>query len=782
MSVNLLNGKLHFYGYKLYLKMPLSIRNIARRIIKIKNHNKAIPLDKCSLNKKNIEFIKEILKFIAIDKAIFYVQPTVMNFTGTDYYNGGAERYVLDLSKLCTNLGFHFYCIQFSSVNPWIRHYYGLTVIGLPSFYNHTEFRKYVEFLTKDAALIISSPFTFVKKGNAKKIIGISHGIYWDTIYHNKNVKLLAREIKYLDKLVSVDTATINFIRSHQVSEIHKVSFIPNYVVHKNFHCVLKKEHDELVILYPRRLYAPRGFWLVHNIIPKILNEFNHVSFLFCGKGDEAEIKAINKLIKRFGSNKVKHMTASPHEMANVYKKSDIVLAPTVNSEGTSFSVIEAMASKKPVISTYVGGLTDLITDYFTGLMIAPDNEAELYNAIKKLITDKKLREYITDNAYKKSLTFSFKNWQIKWKNTINSLLNNLSEESGNKSTNYSLGSDFSLLHLHAEGIRFDEMVQRPQQLFTNLSEMGINCMFIEDKSGDYQHCVNKNLVLAGKKIELDFSGYIAYSYLAYHYELIKKNKPHRLIYDVLDNPDIHNSESYLKYHQLMLNTADIILTSSQVLFNQFTNLLPNKIIKYIPNAANPYNAKKNEIIKPDDFPNYSKQTIGFYGALAEWFDFELLDRVCKRFINCQIVLLGSCKKNSPQSKSLAQLLKNYSNLFYLGVKKFTELPNYANLFNVAIIPFLYNSITENCSPVKLFEYMNYSAPIVTTDMPECKQYLSALRAKSDEEFLCLIDDALKLPKNHEYFQVMKKEAKENTWNHRTKIIITAIYESLNIE
>jgi hypothetical protein len=77
---------------------------------------------------------------------------------------------------------------------------------------------------------------------------------------------------------------------------------------------------------------------------------------------------------------------------------------------------------------------------------------------------------------------------------------------------------------------------------------------------------------------------------------------------------------------------------------------------------------------------------------------------------------------------------------------------------------------------------MNYSAPIVTTDMPECKQYLSALRAKSDEEFLCLIDDALKLPKNHKYFQVMEKEAKENTWNHRTKIIIAAIYESLNIE
>lgn len=777
-AVNSLDGKLHFFAYKLYLKMPLGIQNIARKIIKNKNLHNIIPLDKHSLNKNNIKFIKQILKSIVINKAIFYVQPTVMNFTGVNYYNGGAERYVLDLSKLCIDLGYHFYCIQFSSVNPWIRHYYGLTIIGLPSFYNPTRFQKYVELLTNDAALIISSPFSFVKKGRAKNIIGISHGIYWDTNNHNDTSKFLAEKIKCLDKLVSVDTATINFIRSHKISEIHKINFIPNYVAHKDFQCEPKKEQNELIILYPRRLYAPRGFWLVHNIIPKILNEFSHVSFLFCGKGGEAEIRAVNKLINYYGSNKVKHMIAPPHEMADVYKKSDIVLVPTINSEGTSFSVIEAMACKKPVIATYVGGLVDLITDHFTGLMITPNNEIELYNAIKKLITDKKLREYIIDNAYKKSLTFSKKNWERKWQNTLNSLLNNLS--SVNKNTNNNLISDFSLLHLHAEGIRFDEMVQRPQQLFISLAKMGINCMFVEDKSENYQHYINKNLVLAGKRTELDFSGYIIYSYLAYHYEIIKKNKPHRLIYDVLDNPDIHNSRSYLKYHQLMLNTADIILTSSQLLYNEFVSLLPNKLIRYVPNAANPVIAKKNVLIKPEDFPSYSKKTIGFYGAIAEWFDFDLLKKVCERFVNCQIVLLGPCKKNSPESEALAQSLKDNPNLFYLGVKKFTELPNYAHFFNVSIIPFLYNSITKNCSPLKLFEYMNYSAPIVTTNMPECKQYQSALRAKNDEEFLSLIDYTFKLSKDDKYFHVMKKEALENTWNHRAKIIITAIYESLN--
>lgn len=773
MLVNSLKGKLYFYAYKLYLKMPLGIRNIARKIIKNKFYKKSIQPQVYN----TIDFLQQILKFIDKDKSIFYVQPTILNFIGADCFNGGAERYALDLAKLCTENGYDFYCIQYSSGTPWVRHYSGLTIIGLPSFYNPQQFQQYVELLTNDVALIISSPFSLIKKGCAKNIIGISHGIYWDTSAYNTHASLLAQEIKHLDRLVSVDTATINFIRSHHVSEIHKINFIPNYVNHENFSSIdSEKKSEGLVILYPRRLIAARGFWLVYDVIPKILEEFDQVSFLFCGKGDETAINALKKLIDIYG-DKVKYMVAPPHEMPGIYRQSDIILVPTINSEGTSLSVIEAMASKKAVITSYVGGLTDLVTDKFTGLMITPDSETELLNAIKKLITDKELREYIVDNAYKKSLVFSEKIWQQKWSDAINDLLHNSSNKK--YSDGHNLGN-FSLLHMYVGAITFDKMVQRPQQLFISLSAMGIKSMFVEDKPGNYQHITNKNLVLAGMETEIDFSGYILYTYSAYNYKAIQLNKPHRLIYDVLDSPDIHTSEEYLKDHQKMLNAADIILTSSQLLFNEFIKLLPNKIIKYVPNAAKFDITQKNEITKPDDFPNYSNQTIGFYGALAEWFDFELLGKVCKRFINCQVVLLGPYRKNFPEYQSLTKLLKNNPNLFHLGVKKFTELPNYAHFFNVSIIPFLYNSITENCSPVKLFEYMHYSAPIVTTDMPECRQYQSALRAKNDEEFLSLIDYAFKLSKDDEYFKVMKKEAQENTWEHRAKIIIAAIYESLN--
>ena len=107
-------------------------------------------------------------------------------------------------------------------------------------------------------------------------------------------------------------------------------------------------------------------------------------------------------------------------------------------------------------------------------------------------------------------------------------------------------------------------------------------------------------------------------------------------------------------------------------------------------------------------------------------------------------------------------------------------IPTANQLFDLAIIPFLINDVTESTSPVKLFEYMALGKPIVTTDMPECRKYKSALIAKDHDEFISLIDKALKIPKDDEYFKVMKKEAEENTWDARAKVIIEAINENLN--
>lgn len=78
----------------------------------------------------------------------------------------------------------------------------------------------------------------------------------------------------------------------------------------------------------------------------------------------------------------------------------DIVLAGldiitlTSHNEGTPLSLIEAQAAGKPVISTNVGGVSDVVMDNQCGYLIEPGNADYFAAAILKLIEHPELREY----------------------------------------------------------------------------------------------------------------------------------------------------------------------------------------------------------------------------------------------------------------------------------------------------------------------------------------------------------------------------------------------------
>ena len=96
-------------------------------------------------------------------------------------------------------------------------------------------------------------------------------------------------------------------------------------------------------------------------------------------------------------------------------------------------------------------------------------------------------------------------------------------------------------------------------------------------------------------------------------------------------------------------------------------------------------------------------------------------------------------------------------------------MPLYGQCFNVAIIPFLLNDITESTNPIKLFEYMALNVPIVTTNLRECQKYKSTLIAKNYNEFIEKLDYALKMSKDDEYYTYLKNEALKNIWEKKAE-------------
>jgi glycosyltransferase involved in cell wall biosynthesis len=75
------------------------------------------------------------------------------------------------------------------------------------------------------------------------------------------------------------------------------------------------------------------------------------------------------------------------------WQRSMLGLVPSTWSDPCPTVAMEAMALGKPLIASRMGGLTDLVDDGETGLLVPPDDVDALRQAIERLLADKNLRE-----------------------------------------------------------------------------------------------------------------------------------------------------------------------------------------------------------------------------------------------------------------------------------------------------------------------------------------------------------------------------------------------------
>lgn len=168
---------------------------------------------------------------------------------------------------------------------------------------------------------------------------------------------------------------------------------------------------------------------------------------------------------------------------------------------------------------------------------------------------------------------------------------------------------------------------------------------------------------------------------------------------------------------------------------------------------------------------NNGKINICYYGALAKWFDYNLIKKIAKT--NKYNIILFGIKYDESYDININE----EENIYFMGPRDYKVLKNYASLCDILIIPFVLNDITKSTSPVKIFEYMALHKPIVTTDMLECRKYESVYIGKNQKDFIDKLDEAYKNKDNKKYINLLDKEAQENDWIHKAKAIIDKIKE-----
>jgi glycosyltransferase involved in cell wall biosynthesis len=112
--------------------------------------------------------------------------------------------------------------------------------------------------------------------------------------------------------------------------------------------------------------------------------------FVIVGDGERrAELEA---MVDRMGLRQAVIFLGWRRPMLGVYADLDVVVL-TSRNEGSPVALIEAMASARPVISTEVGGVPDVVVDGVTGLTVASGDARAMGEGILRLLRDRDLAE-----------------------------------------------------------------------------------------------------------------------------------------------------------------------------------------------------------------------------------------------------------------------------------------------------------------------------------------------------------------------------------------------------
>ncbi|WP_442603218.1 glycosyltransferase [Paenibacillus sp. KN14-4R] len=371
---------------------------------------------------------------------------TFLDYEGNNFYSGGAERYLVDLFELCKQLGIQMTIYQYGNY-AWVRKFNEIDVVSLSrggqrthpfSISTVSTFNRLFQEQTAEqsAATIYSAYFNAWPYEASGSSIGIIHGISWDhmntsfkdgTTFWETNRRFI-EGAQLCGNLVSVDNNCPNWFQTIDYTLGQNITVIPNYVdtsvfVPRDDHLALR---DKIVILYPRRLYHARGLYLALERIDAILERYPQVEFHFVGKGSEEDTQHVTGKIKKW-PGRIKWYSLPLEEMSKAYQEADITIIPTLFSEGTSLSCLEAMACGNAVIATRVGGLTDLVINQYNGLLIEPHGAA-LEEAICDLLEHPDKLLSFKSKAQGVATAFSKLRWDNQWKKLLKSCISTPSE------------------------------------------------------------------------------------------------------------------------------------------------------------------------------------------------------------------------------------------------------------------------------------------------------------------------------------------------------------------
>jgi len=170
-----------------------------------------------------------------------------------------------------------------------------------------------------------------------------------------------------------------------------------------------------------------------------------------------------------------------------------------------------------------------------------------------------------------------------------------------------------------------------------------------------------------------------------------------------------------LQREAALLRRADLVLTGGPSLYEAKRTLHPRVLC--LPSAVDAAHfhradalARTGLVARAEELQGrIAAPRLGYYGAIDERLDLDLVARIASADPAWQVVMVGPVVKIDPAS------LPQGPNLHWLGQQSYDLLPQLVAAWDVCLMPFALNESTRFISPTKTLEYMAAGRAVVST-------------------------------------------------------------------
>jgi len=255
-----------------------------------------------------------------------------------------------------------------------------------------------------------------------------------------------------------------------------------------------------------------------------------------------------------------------------------------------------------------------------------------------------------------------------------------------------------------------------------------------------------------------------------YKYLLRKLLRPKITVYDCPDAIVFRNNGRKQRiYDQLkkrILRGSTLSFFTSQALLKEGRKDSANCF--YVPNGVDIRRFRQAQYGVPEEMRELRGTILGVVGTFDERIDIGLVYYLLEKVEDVMLVFVGPVEAKTDS-------LANHPRVMFVGKKEYREIPCFINRFDVALVPYRINKVTIAVYPVKLHEYLILGKPVISTDLPEVRQFSDVVFiATSKEEFVRQVFRALGNDGGSQRRRRIEV-AENNSWEERIRKISKCI-------